>query len=87
MFHGSVAPLPAPLNAALAKHLWHRGCPVSRSQLRLLTVSYIGFDRQPHSGELVVNADAARPLVKVFRRLYELRFRIREMRALAEFGR
>jgi D-alanyl-D-alanine carboxypeptidase len=86
LFHGSVAPLPAPLNAALAKHLWHRGCPVPRSQLRLLTVSYVGFDRQPHSGELVVNADAARPLVKVFRRLYELRFRIREMRALADSG-
>jgi hypothetical protein len=85
-FHGSVAPLPAPLSAALAKHLWHRGCPVSRSQLRLLTVSYIGFDRQPHSGELVVNADAAGPLLKVFRRLFELRFRIREMRALADSG-
>lgn len=85
-FHGSVAPLPAPLNAGLAKHLWHPGCPVSRSRLRLLTVSYIGFDRQSHSGELVVNADAARPLFKVFRRLYALRFRIREMRVLADSG-
>jgi hypothetical protein len=85
-FHESVAPLPAPLNAALSQHLWHRGCPVSRSQLRLLTVSYIGFDGQSRTGELVVNADAARPLMKVFSRLYELRFRIREMLPLADSG-
>ena len=61
-------------------HLWHRGCPVGLSSLRLLTVSYHGFDRQTHDGELVVNAMVANSLLNVFRRLYRLRFAIHEMR-------
>jgi hypothetical protein len=81
-FHGSSQPLPAPLRADLRVHLWHRGCPVALSQLRLLTVSYRGFDGQPHTGQLVVNAAAARPLLSVFHRLYQLRFPIRQMQPL-----
>jgi hypothetical protein len=85
-FHSDIQSLPAPLKTGLKKHLWHSGCPTPLSQLRLLTVSYVGFDRQAHSGELVVNADAAHPLRPVFRRLFRLRFRIREMRPLADSG-
>jgi hypothetical protein len=79
-FHGSVQTLPAPLRQELrADHLWHPGCPVGLGQLRLLTVTFRGFDRAAHAGQLVVNAAAARPLLKVFGRLYQLRFPIREM--------
>src|SRR5689334_2933664 len=35
---------------------WHSGCPVALSGLRLLTVSYRGFDGKLHNGSLVVNA-------------------------------
>jgi D-alanyl-D-alanine carboxypeptidase len=82
VFHGSIQPLPAPLRAELAAHLWHPGCPVALSRLRLLTVSYRGFDRRVHAGQLVVNAAVARPLLTVFRRLYQLRFPIRQMQPL-----
>ncbi len=85
-FHSHVQSLPAPLNAGLKKHLWHPGCPTPLSQLRLLTVGFVGFDRQAHTGELVVNANAAGPLRKVFGRLYHLRFRIREMQPLTDSG-
>lgn len=85
-FQSRVLSLPAPLKAGLMKHLWHSSCPTPLSQLRLLTVGYVGFDRQGHTGELVVNANAARPLRKVFGRLYQLRFRIREMHPLADSG-
>ena len=77
--YGSSQPLPAPLQANLRAHLWHHGCPVPLSRLRLLTVSYRGFDGRPHTGQLVVNAAAARPLLTVFHRLYQLRFPIRQM--------
>jgi hypothetical protein len=79
-FHGSAQPLPAPLRTELATHLWHPGCPVALSRLRLLTVSYRGFDHHDHAGQLVVNAAVARPMLTVFRRLFELRFPIRQMR-------
>jgi hypothetical protein len=76
----TVAPLPPAVRAQLrARHFWHPGCPVSRSGLRVLTVPYWGFDRQVHAGQMVVNAQAAHPLGRVFKRLYRLRFPIRHM--------
>src|SRR5919109_1595439 len=72
-------PLPPPLRTQIAAHRWHRGCPVPLSQLRVLTVSYWGFDGRTRSGQLVVNQAAAAPLLGVFRRLYGLHFAIRRI--------
>jgi hypothetical protein len=58
---------------------WHPGCPVPLAQLRVLTTRYYGFDHQTHFGQIVVNERVARPLLKVFRQLYRMRFPIREM--------
>jgi len=85
-FHGEIQSLPATLKTALERRLWHPGCPTPLSQLRQLTVTYVGFDRHSHRGDLVVNADAARPLETVFARLYRLGFRVREMQPLATSG-
>ena len=85
-FHTSVQPLPASLKAELNGTVWHKGCPVTLSQLRLLTVSYWGFDGGTHTGQLVVNEKAAVPLGRVFRRLYELRFPIRHMGVQDAYG-
>ena len=83
----SIEPLPRWLRARLrARGLWHRGCPVSRSDLRLLTVPYRGFDRRIHTGQLIVNKSAARPLKRVFRRLYLFRFPIRHMKLSDVYG-
>jgi hypothetical protein len=83
-FAGTTQPLPAPLRTGLVKHhLWHRGCPVGLSGLRLLTVTYHGFDGQDHTGQLVVGTSAARPLTIVFRRLFALHLPIREMAPLS----
>jgi hypothetical protein len=79
-YDSSIQPLPDPLRANLDGRFWKPGCPVSLSQLRLLTVSHWGFDGKTHEGQLVVNGEVAAPLAKVFRRLYELRFPIRHMR-------
>jgi D-alanyl-D-alanine carboxypeptidase-like protein len=78
-FHAVVQPLSAPVRAQLTGKYWHQGCPVSFSDLRVLTVTHWGFDGRVHTGQLVVNRDAAPKLEQVFRRLYELRFPIRDM--------
>jgi len=84
-FQASSEPLPQPVRAQLkAGGFWHRGCPVALSGLRLLTVTHRGFDGRPHSGRLIVNRRAARPLARVFRKLYGLHFPIRHMQ-LADF--
>jgi D-alanyl-D-alanine carboxypeptidase len=85
-FHWSVAPVPAPVRAELTGPFWHSGCPVSLSRLRVLTVSYWSFDRRPHSGQLVVNASVAKPLARVFNKLYAMRFPIRHMQLADAYG-
>jgi D-alanyl-D-alanine carboxypeptidase len=86
-FHSSVKPLPPPVQTQLeAGGFWHRGCPVALSGLRLLTVSYRGFDGRAHTGQLVVNRSAAHPLASVFGRLYRLGFPIRHMRLADVYG-
>ena len=79
----SVQPLPASVAAQLKSGgYWHKGCPVALSGLRLLTVPYRGFDGRSHTGQLVVNRTAARPLATVFARLYGLHFPVRRMSVL-----
>ena len=67
-------------------HSWHRGCPVAAAQLRRLRVTYWGFDRQAHTGTLIVNVRAVSPLRRVFSRLYAKRFPIRRMRPIDAYG-
>lgn len=69
-----------PVKSRDLPHSWRAGCPVGPSQLRLLRLSYWGFDRKPHVGALVVRDRVANQVVRVFRRLYAARFPIRRMR-------
>ncbi len=46
----------------------------------------MGFDGKVHRGVLVVNADVARSLARIFTRLFEEGFPIRRMRPVEEYG-
>jgi len=85
-FRGSITALSRAQRASMTGRSWHPGCPVSLSQLRLLTLSYVGFDGGAHTGHLVVNADVASAVVSVFRRLYDARFPIRRMQPVDLYG-
>jgi hypothetical protein len=76
----------SPVTRAQLPHSWHAGCPVGPSQLRRVRLVYWGFDGTPHTGSLVVNADAVGDLVRVFSRLYAARFPIRRMRPIDAYG-
>jgi len=54
-------------------------CPVKLTDLRLLTMRYVGFDGRPHIGQMIVHRRHARDIVDVFRELYDKRFPIRRM--------
>ncbi|MEU8386027.1 M15 family metallopeptidase, partial [Streptosporangium sp. NPDC048865] len=62
------------------EYSWRPGCPVPVSDLRLITMTYWGFDDKPHTGELVVNKAAVDDIVSVFNRLYDWRWPIYKMR-------
>jgi D-alanyl-D-alanine carboxypeptidase len=80
-FHATVARVP---REVAARSTWQPACPVRLDQLRYVTVSFWGFDDRAHTGELLVHQDAADPLVGVFRRLFELRFPIEDMRVTSQ---
>jgi len=61
------------------EYSWRPGCPVPVSDLRLITMTYWGFDDKPHTGELVVNKDVTEDIVSIFRRLYDWRWPIHRM--------
>lgn len=58
---------------------WRPGCPVAPAQLRLLHLSYEGFDGRSHVGAMVVNARVAKAVIRVFETLYRERFPIHSM--------
>ncbi len=94
----SVRPVPAPTAAVVsgltdaqwqrivAAGVWRAGCPVSRSSLRRVELGYIGFDGKAHRGALVVNADVAGSVVRIFSALYAARFPIRRMVPVEAYG-
>ena len=69
-----------PPSTVLARSTWRRGCPVAATELSWVRLTFWGFDRRRHTGELLVHRSAAEALVDVFGRLYTTRFPIEEMR-------
>jgi D-alanyl-D-alanine carboxypeptidase len=65
---------------------WRPGCPVAPEGLRLLRLSYWGFDGQPHVGSLVVAASVTTAVTEAFRTLYDQRFPIRRMEPVDVYG-
>ncbi|MDQ4104898.1 MAG: M15 family metallopeptidase [Actinomycetota bacterium] len=76
-FESTISPVPPEV---LARSTWQPNCPVSPDQLRYLTMSFRGFDARAHTGEMLVNADVAKTVVGVFKRLFAAGFPIEEMR-------
>ncbi|HEX6233030.1 MAG TPA: M15 family metallopeptidase [Jiangellaceae bacterium] len=79
-FQATVEPVP---DDVVARSTWSSDCPVSLADLRYLTLTFWGFDNQPHLGELIVHSSVAGDVVEVFSRLYDARFPIEEMRVVA----
>ncbi len=85
-FTGTVVAIPAAIQAELTGVSWRPGCPVPLARLRLVQLTFWGFDAAAHQGELVVHEDVARAIVRIFERLYDARFPIRQMRRIDAYG-
>ena len=85
-FEGSVAGLDAATKSGMTGVSWRPGCPVQLADLRLMGLSYWGFDGQVHHGELIVNADATAAVLTAFRLLFAAGYPIRQMRPVEAFG-
>jgi D-alanyl-D-alanine carboxypeptidase len=85
-FTGSSSAIDPGLRARMKGISWRRGCPVPIASLRLLELTYWGFDGAAHQGRLVVHRDAAAAILGVMEALYRERFPIRRMRLIDAYG-
>lgn len=65
---------------------WRPGCPVPLEQLRLVHVRHWDFEGRIRAGVLIVRDTVAEGVVSVMRRLFELRYPIRRMQLVDDFG-
>ncbi len=77
---GFVATVEAVPAAVLSRSTWEPGCPVGADDLAYVRLTFRGFDDQRHTGELLLHRSVAGDVVGVFRRLYDARFPLEELR-------
>jgi len=85
-FHATISRLDAATRELMTGRSWRPGCPVPLHDLRLLRMTYWGFDRRAHRGRMVVHRWYADEIVRVFHRLYDERFPLRSMILVDRFG-
>ena len=85
-FHGTSSPLDAETRDRIVGSSWHRGCPVGLDELRLLRLTYLGFDGEAHGGRMVVHKGVSGQVLQAMRSLYRHRFPIKGIRLVDAYG-
>lgn len=79
-FHSTIGPVP---DAVVARSTWHERCPVVLEDLAYITVTHVGFDGDPHTGEMIIDRSFADGVIGVFEALFDAGFPIEEMRVIS----
>lgn len=74
------------VTAADLPYSWRPGCPLGPDQLRIIHLSYWGFDSKAHTGSIVVATAVTGDTVAIFQKLYNARFPIFEMVPVDAYG-
>jgi len=85
-FRGTISRIDATARRLMVGRSWRPGCPVPMRDLRLLGLTYWGFDRETHRGHLVVHKRWAKEMLTVFESLYGARYPVRRMRLVDRYG-
>jgi poly-gamma-glutamate synthesis protein (capsule biosynthesis protein) len=85
-FQGTVSRIGPALRDRMSGVSWHKGCPVPLRKLRLLQVSFWGYDGQVHTGRLIAKGYHAPKIRLVLKKLFDARFPIRRMRLIDAYG-
>lgn len=72
----TISPIPDDIFAKMQGKSFKDNCTVPREDLRYLKVLHVGFDGEPHTGELVVNRMIADDVLDIFKQLYEAGYKI-----------
>ncbi len=86
VFIGTISAIPENIQQKIIGHSWHEGCPVKLSELAYLKISYWGYDNKPHVGVLIINKILAKETVNIFKKLYDIKYPIQEMKIYDTYG-
>ena len=81
----TISPIPDDIFAKMQGKSFKDNCTVPREDLRYLKVLHVGFDGEPHTGELVVNRMIADDVLDIFKQLYEAGYKIEKIRLIDEY--
>ena len=84
-YESRITPIGPATRELMTGRSWRPGCPIGFDDLRLVRISYWGFDRKAHTGHMVVHRWYADDIARVFHRLYDDRFPIRRMRLVDRY--
>lgn len=70
----------------VAAGMARKGCPMTQADLRRVEVNHRTFEGEVRRGVLVVNADVARSVARIFTELFEAGYPIKQMRPLEEYA-
>ena len=65
---------------------WRLGCPVGPKELRYIQVKHYNFKGTTTIGEIVIHKDISNQTVKIFKELYNIKYPIKQMRLVSDFG-
>lgn len=80
-FAARVEPAPAEV---IARSTWSPACPVAADDLDWVRLTFVGFDHERHTGELLVHRAVAAQVVDAFHDLWDQHFPIEEMTILSK---
>lgn len=86
-YHASIHPiLPTIKQRMFVGKSWYKGCPVGTEDLRYVRMSYIDFSGKERTGEMIVHKAVAKEVTVIFAKLYDIKYPIRQMRLVSDFG-
>jgi len=82
----SAAAIPPEVEERMRGKSYPEGATIALSELCYLRLSYVDFDGEPQTGEMVCNAAIADDLLEIFQALYEAKYPICSILLVDDFG-
>ncbi|RWS49917.1 hypothetical protein CKA56_06980 [Arcobacter venerupis] len=65
---------------------YHKECPVSLDELRIVNVKYLGFDNNIYLGDIIVHKDLAFEVFEIFKELFEISYAIKQIIPIEKYN-
>lgn len=65
---------------------FHKNCPVSLSDLRIVNIKHLGFDNNIYFGDMIVHKDVADEVSLIFQELFEISYPIKQISPIEKYN-